>query len=64
MSTVSTNLRGLALTRSERVIVIGLSYAWCTPMFYWFGERLWHYLRLLRTTTTEANSNQQLNRRL
>ena len=41
-------LDGLALTRSERVIVVALSYAWCTPLFFWFGERLWHYLRALR----------------
>ena len=50
------NLQGLALSRSERVIVLGLSYAWCTPLFFWFGERLWHYLRVLRRP--EANNHQ------
>ena len=46
---VMASLDGLALTRSERVIVVALSYAWCTPLFFWVGERLWQYLRTLRT---------------
>jgi len=45
------DLNGLALTRSERVLVIGLSYAWSTPLIFWFGERILHYLRAWRGTT-------------
>ena len=38
-----SDLNGLALTRSERILVVALSYAWCTPLLYWFGERIFHY---------------------
>lgn len=55
MSGLSNNLHGLALSRSERVIVLGLSYAWCTPLFFWAGERVWHYLRVLRTPPQADN---------
>ena len=39
------DLDGLALTRNERVIVIALSYAWCTPLLYWCGERVFQHAR-------------------
>ncbi|GAB7349478.1 hypothetical protein MBLNU459_g0190t1 [Dothideomycetes sp. NU459] len=29
----SSNLHGLALSRSERIVVVALSYVWCTPLF-------------------------------
>ena len=47
----SNDLTGLALTRSERIIVITLSYIFCAPLFYANGKRLWSYLR---STSEEA----------
>lgn len=52
-SAVMGTLEGLALTRSERVIVVALSYAWCTPLFFWFGERMLHYLRALQPSSNQ-----------
>lgn len=54
-------LDGLALTRSERVIIIGLSYAWCTPLLLWFGRQCLNSLRLWETT--DDSSQQQQARR-
>lgn len=51
------SLQGLALSRSERIIVVALSYVWCTPLFVWFGGRLWHYLKALRNTNNNSTNN-------
>jgi len=40
-----SDLTGLKLTRSERFIVVALSYIFCAPLFYKNGKKLWQYLR-------------------
>lgn len=55
----SSSLQGLALSRSERVIILGLSYAWCTPLFFWFGGRLWHYVTALLRRPQQQQQQQQ-----
>lgn len=44
-------LRGLQLTRSERIIVVALSYLFCAPLIYVNGRRLINYFL---TTSQEA----------
>lgn len=61
--TATSSLQGLALSRSERIIVVALSYVWCTPLFVWFGGRLWHYLKQLRQNYIATNSAQHNPRR-
>lgn len=39
-----SDLQGLALTRSERIIVVALSYLFCAPLIYANGKRLLTYL--------------------
>lgn len=41
------HLTGLALSRSERILVVALSYTWCLPLFLSFGQRIWLHLRHL-----------------
>jgi hypothetical protein len=38
-------LYGLALSRSERILVVALSYTWCLPLFLSFGYRFWNWAR-------------------
>ena len=42
-----SDLTGLKLTRSERIIVVALSYLFCAPLFYKKGKKLLHYLTQL-----------------
>lgn len=48
-----SDLNGLKLTRSERIIVVALSYIFCAPLIYGNGKRIIHYLRGL---SSEARS--------
>lgn len=38
-----SNLKGLELTKSERIIVVALSYLFCAPLIYANGKRLLAY---------------------
>ncbi|KAK4951754.1 hypothetical protein LTR10_009673 [Elasticomyces elasticus] len=40
----SNTLQGIALTRSERIIIIALNYLWIIPSLYKNGRRLYNYL--------------------
>jgi hypothetical protein len=42
---LSQPLYGLALSRSERILVVALSYTWCLPLFLSFGQRFWNWAR-------------------
>lgn len=41
----NSNFTGLALTRSERIIVVALSYLFTAPLIYANGKKLLNYLR-------------------
>jgi len=41
------NLAGLALTRSERIIVIALSYIYVAPVIFKNGRKLFGYLAFI-----------------
>lgn len=45
------NLTGLALTRSERILVVALSYLYVAPLIFARGKRI---LAFLRGTSQEA----------
>lgn len=45
------NLTGLALTRSERILVVALSYLYVAPVIFARGKRI---LAFLRGTSQEA----------
>lgn len=45
------NLTGLALTRSERILVVALSYLYVAPIIFARGKRI---LAFLRGTSQEA----------
>lgn len=45
----TTPLQGLALSRSERILVVALSYTWCFPLFLSFGQRFWNWARSRQT---------------
>lgn len=47
-TTLSQPLYGLALSRSERILVVALSYTWCLPLFVSFGQRFWNWARRSR----------------
>jgi hypothetical protein len=51
---------GLALTRSERIIVVALSYIYTAPTLWGYGKRLLHYLY---STTAEARRQVREQRR-
>ena len=53
-------LRGLLLTRSERIIVIALSYLFCAPLIYANGRKLLSYLL---STSAEARRQVREERR-
>lgn len=38
------HMRGLALTKSERIIVVALSYLFCGPLLWAYGKRTLAYL--------------------
>lgn len=45
------NLTGLVLTRSERTLVVALSYLYVAPLIFAYGKRI---LTFLRGTSQEA----------
>ena len=51
----SPKLSGLVLTKSERIIVVALSYLFCAPLIYANGRRLLTYL-----LNTHAEARRQL----
>ena len=54
------HLHGLALTKSERIVVVALSYLFCAPIFWANGKRLLSYLF---ATSPEARHRQRLQER-
>lgn len=57
-------LRGLVLTKSERIFVIALSYLFCAPVIYVNGRRLLAYfLSTRRQVRGEAEAERQAERR-
>lgn len=40
----TSNLDGLRLTKSERLIVVTLSYLFCAPLIWTTGRKLFQYL--------------------
>ena len=45
------DLQGLVLTKSERIIVVALSYLFCAPLIYSNGKKILAYLLI---TSAEA----------
>ena len=57
-------LRGLVLTKSERIFVIALSYLFCAPVIYVNGKRLLNYfLTVRREVQAEEEEEQRAERR-
>lgn len=48
-------LRGLVLTKTERVFIVALSYLFCAPLIYVNGKRLLTYL-----LATSAEARRQI----
>ena len=42
-----SDLRGLQLTKSERIIVVALSYVFCAPLFWANGKKLVRFISQL-----------------
>jgi hypothetical protein len=49
-------LRGLVLSRSERIVVVALSYIFCAPLIYINGRRLLNYFL---TSSSEAQRQER-----
>ena len=54
------NLTGLVLTRSERIVVVALSYLYVAPLIFAHGKRILAYLR---GTSQEVQRRQERLRR-
>ena len=51
-------LRGLVLTKSERIVVVALSYLFCAPLIYANGRKLLAYF-----LTTSSDARRQIRER-
>lgn len=51
-----SDLQGLILTRSERIIVVALSYLFCAPLIYHNGKLLLAYIGARRTVNNQTRA--------
>lgn len=57
-------LRGLVLTRSERLIVVAISYLFCAPLIYGNGRKLLSYVyRIYLESRREIQQEREEERR-
>lgn len=59
-----SDLHGLRLTRSERIIVVALSYIFCAPLLYKNGKKLVKYCQELVAESTRQLAEEERRREL
>lgn len=60
---MSSNLDGLRLSKSERLIVVTLSYLFCAPLIWGTGRKLFQYLFITSQETRRQLREERERRR-